>query len=256
MKINRAPSARVGKALLKGERNMGIEKKTAVITGATGELGRVMARRLAKAGANLVLSGSNAERLQSLASDLDLPAGRWHAAVADLTRAGSAQSVLDEALERFSRVDILLHLVGGWKGGKAVAQVPASDMAEMLKQHLWTTFYLAQVFIPHLVANGWGRIIVISSPNAGTPPANGLPYSVGKAAQETLMATLAEEIKGSGVTANVLRVRTIDVNHERENHPAPRIASWTTPEEIAEAVLYLCSDAAGVVNGARIPLFN
>ncbi len=67
---------------------------------------------------------------------------------------------------------------------------------------------------------------------------------MGKAAQETLMATLAEEIKGSGVTANVLRVRTIDVNHERENHPAPRIASWTTPEEIAEAVLYLCSDAA------------
>lgn len=235
---------------------MGLEKKTVVITGATGGLGRVVTRAMAGHGANLVLSGSSAEKLLALAGELGLPAGRWHAAVADLARAGSAQSVLDEALERFGRVDILLHFVGGWMGGKTVAEVSAADLTAMLQQHLWTTFYLAQAFAPHMVASGWGRIIVISSPNAATPPAKGLPYSVGKAAQEALIATLAEEIKGSGVTANALRVRTIDVKHEREAQPSPKNASWTTPEEIAEAILYLCSDAAGVVNGARIPLYN
>ena len=126
----------------------------------------------------------------------------------------------------------------------------------MIQQHLWTTFYLSQVFGPHLVARGWGRMIVVSSPFAAAPPANGAPYAIGKAAQEALMLTLAEEFKGTGVTANILRVRTIDSRHEREARPSSKTVSWTTPEEIASAVLYLCSDEAGIVNGARIPLYS
>jgi NAD(P)-dependent dehydrogenase (short-subunit alcohol dehydrogenase family) len=98
--------------------------------------------------------------------------------------------------------------------------------------------------------------VIISVPAAAAPNANGLPYSVGKAAEETLMLTLAEELRHTGVTANVLRVRTIDVEHQREHEPPPKNASWTTPEEIAAALLYLCSEEAGQVNGARIPLYG
>lgn len=235
---------------------MGLENRTAVITGATGGLGRVVTRRLAESGAQLVLSGSNDAKLDTLARELSLADRRWLPSAADLTEAGAAQRLLDAALAKFGRVDILLHFVGGWMGGKPVAQVSAADVSTMLQQHLWTTFYLAQAFCPHLAASGWGRIVVVSSPAAGAPPANGLPYSVGKSAQEALIATLAEELKGTGVTANVLRVRSIDVKHERDSQPSAKNAAWTTPEEIAEAVLYLCSDAAGVVNGARIPLYG
>jgi NAD(P)-dependent dehydrogenase (short-subunit alcohol dehydrogenase family) len=235
---------------------MGLKNRTAIITGATGGLGRVVTRRLAESGAQLVLSGSNTAKLDALASELSLADGCWLPVAADLTEAAAAQRLLDAALAKFGRVDILLHFVGGWMGGKPVTQVPAADVSTMLQQHLWTTFYLAQAFCPHLAANGWGRIVVVSSPSAGTPPANGLPYAVGKSAQEALIATLAEELKGTGVTANVLRVRAIDLKHERESQPSARNASWTTPEEIAEAVLYLCSDAAGVINGARIPLYG
>ena len=70
------------------------------------------------------------------------------------------------------------------------------------------------------------------------------------------MLTLAEELKHSGVTANVLRVKTIDVQHERQHQPSPKNASWTTPEEIAAAIIYLCSDEAQQVNGARLPLYG
>ncbi len=70
------------------------------------------------------------------------------------------------------------------------------------------------------------------------------------------MLTLAQELKSTGVTANVLRVRTIDVNHERLRDGTPRTAAWTTPEEIAGAILYLCSDEAGMVNAARLPLYG
>ena len=70
------------------------------------------------------------------------------------------------------------------------------------------------------------------------------------------MLTLAEELKNSGVTAKVLRVRSINVEHKGEREPSAKDASWTTPEEIVAALLYLCSDEANRVNGARIPLYG
>jgi 2-hydroxycyclohexanecarboxyl-CoA dehydrogenase len=126
----------------------------------------------------------------------------------------------------------------------------------MLDQHVWTTYHLAQAFIPPLLANNWGRIIVVSTPLASNPPANMAPYVVGKAAEEALVLTVAKEVARTGVTANVLQVRSIDAKHERDREPTPKNANWTTPEEITSAILYLCSNDAHVINGARIPLYG
>lgn len=235
---------------------MGIENKVTVIAGATGGLGRVVAREFSQRGAKLVLVGTNAERLEQLATELNLTPENSLNVVADLTQRGSAQKVLEAALGRFGRVDILFNFIGGWMAGKPVPQVTPEEVQNMLTQHFWTSFNLAQAFIPHMLSNGWGRYVIISTPGAGAPPANSLPYSVGKAAEETLMLTLAEELKHTGVTANVLRVRSIDTEHQREREPSPKNAAWTTPEEIAAVLLYLCSEQAGQVNGARLPLYG
>lgn len=235
---------------------MGLNEQVVVITGATGGLGRVVAHRLAVIGARLVLVSSSAEKLEALENELNLAEDRTLSIAVDLSQPQAAQSVLDAGAAQFGRADILVHLVGGWIGGKPVPEVPVEDVSTMLQQHLWTTFYLAQAFGPHMSANGWGRMIVVSSPSAGAPPAKGAPYAIGKSAQEALMLTLAEEYKGTGVTANVLRVRSIDVKHERDTQPSPKTAAWTTPEEIAATILYLCSDEAGIINGARIPLYG
>ncbi len=235
---------------------MGIDQRVAVITGATGGLGRVAAQQLAQRGMRLALAGSSEDKLAALGRELDLPQERWLDYAADLTQPASAPALLEAVTAKFGRADILLHFVGGWLGGKALPEVTSDEVASMLQQHLWSTFYLAQVFAPHMLVNGWGRLIVISSPNAGKPPAKGAPYTIGKAAQEALMLTLAEELKHTGVTANVLRVKTIDVQHERQRQPSPGNASWTTPEEILAAIIYLCSDAAQQVNGVRLPLYG
>jgi NAD(P)-dependent dehydrogenase (short-subunit alcohol dehydrogenase family) len=88
------------------------------------------------------------------------------------------------------------------------------------------------------------------------PAAKVSAYAVGKAAEEALLLTLAREVAGTGVTVNVLQVRVIDTAHERDSAPSAKNVAWTTPEEIAAAVRFLCSDAARVVNGARIPLYG
>ncbi len=235
---------------------MGLNERVVVITGATGRLGSVLAHRLAEIGARLVLVGTSAGKLEALERELNLAEGRALSIAVDLSQAEAAQSILDAAVASFGGADVLLHFIGGWIGGRPIAQVVSEDISSMLQQHMWSTFYLAQVFGPHMVARGWGRLIVISSPSVATIPAKTAPYTIGKSAQEVLVLTLAEELKGTGVTANVLRVRTIDVNHERDNQPSPKTASWTTPEEIGAAILYLCSEQASVVNGARLPLYG
>ena len=235
---------------------MGLENRVAAIMGAAGGLGRVVSRALAEQGARLALFGTNAERLNELARELRLPDDSVLTGALDLADPEAARRSAAAVLDQFGRVDILLHLVGGWAGGTPVADLAAHVVDDMLQQHLWTTLHVAQAFVAPLKANGWGRIIVVSSPSAANPPAKGAPYSIGKAAQEALILTLAEELKGTGVTANVLRVRAIDAQHERDRDRSPRTAAWTTPEEIAAAILYLCSDEARMVNGARIPLYG
>ncbi len=235
---------------------MGMENRVAVITGATGGLGLVVTSRLAENGARVALVGTSAEKLEAFESGLNLPPDRHLSIAVDLRQPDSAQKVMDMVLEKFGRADLLLHFVGGWIGGKPVAEVTIDDVEAMLQQHLWTTFHLAKAFGPLMVENGWGRILVVSSPNVATTPAKVAPYTIGKSAQEALVLTLAQEFKGTGVTANVLRVRSIDVRHERDRQPSPKTAGWTTPEEVAAAILYLCSDEARVVNGAQIPLYG
>ena len=235
---------------------MAIKDRVVVISGAAGGLGRVVAHTFAQAGARLALVGKNPGKLAELEQDLALSPDRILSYAVNLIQPGAAASLHEAVLAKFSQVDILLHFVGGWIGGKPLVQVTVEEVSSMLDQHVWTTFHLAQAFIPELLKNSWGRFIVISSPVVSNPPANSAPYTLGKSGEEALVLTLAEELKYSGVTANIIRVRTIDVQHERDTTPTPKNASWTTPEEIVAAIAYLCSEEAGAMNGARLSLYG
>ncbi len=195
-------------------------------------------------------------RLAEAGAALGIAADRWVAAVGDLRGPDGAAAVVAAATGRFGRVDVLLHLVGGWTGGSQLVDVEPAAMRGMLDQHLWTTFHITRAVVPGMVERGWGRIAAISSPFAGTPGAGMSAYGVAKAAEEVLLGALAREVAASGVTVNVLVVRTIDAEHKREREPGPRNAGSTTPEEIADVLLFLASDGAAAVNGARIPLFG
>ncbi|MBP1706164.1 MAG: 3-oxoacyl-[acyl-carrier protein] reductase [Chloroflexi bacterium] len=235
---------------------MDLRERVAVVTGAAGGLGRVLAADLGRGGARLGLVGAHLERLEAVAAELGLPAERTLTLAADLRDPDAAESAVAAVVERFGRLDILAHVVGGWTGGTSVLDTPRDKFAAMLDQHFWTTLNVTRAAVPRMTAGGWGRIVAVSSPLASSPTARMSAYAAGKAAQETLLVTLARELAGSGTTVNVLQVRTIDVKHERDGAPTERNASWTTPEEISAAFAWLLTDEAAVVNGARIPLFG
>ncbi len=231
--------------------NMIKKDRVAVITGATGNLGSVVAGALAGEGARLALLSTNEDKLEKLAGSLKLPEERVFTGAFDRTTGEGTKQAAAAVIEKYGKVDILVHVVGGWTGGKRVVDTTAEDVVGMLDQHLWTTFYLAQAFVPHLEANKWGRIVVVSTPFASKPPVELSAYVVGKAAQEALILSIAKESGGAGVTANILQVRSIATAGD-----AAKKASATGPDEITAAILYLCSDEAGMVNGARLPLYG
>jgi NAD(P)-dependent dehydrogenase (short-subunit alcohol dehydrogenase family) len=225
-----------------------------LITGATGPTGRAAAARFAADGARLALNGSDPDRLGALIASLSLDPAAAVAAPGDLTDAAAARAVVDAVLAQFGRVDVLLHLVGGWTGGTGVVDLDPVEVRWMLDQHLWTTLHVLQAVVPGMVERGFGRVIAVSSPFASTPGPRGASYAMAKSAEEVLVRTLAREHAGDGITANLLVVKTVDAGHEREAAPSKANSSWVTPEEVADTLAWLASPAAAAVNGARIPL--
>lgn len=217
-----------------------------VITGATGGLGNLTAKTFAERGDSLALLDHDQEKLDSLARDLNLPEKRLFTLIVDLRNGQAVRSAAEAVSAKFARVNALIHLVGGWVGGKTIAESPSEDFEFMLGQHAWTTFNLFKHFASHLAASGWGRVITVSIPFGVIPFGTRGAYAAAKSAQESLVQSLANELKDTGVTANIIHVRSIDVKGEGKG---------TTPAEIVSCMLYLFSDAASKINGAKIPLY-
>jgi NAD(P)-dependent dehydrogenase (short-subunit alcohol dehydrogenase family) len=226
-----------------------LKSKTIVITGATGVLGNLVTKTFAERGHNIALLDKDQTKLDSLILDLKLPNERLYAQTIDLLNGPAVHDSAEAVHSKFGSVHALIHLVGGWTGGKTIPESTAADFESMLNQHAWTTFHLLQSFVPHIAKSNWGRVIVVSMPVTVKPSAKMALYAAAKSAQESLVLTLAEEYKESGLTANVIHVKSIDTKNDA-------LREGTTPAEIVSAMKYLFSDEAGKVNGARMPVYS
>lgn len=235
---------------------MDLEGRVAIIAGVNSGVGKATARRFTQAGAKVVLVGRNLKRLKSTAEEVGLKNEDWVGVEADLTKEVGAQVVIKASLERFGRADILFNFVGGWLGGELISDTSAEKLETMIQNHIWSSFFLVKVFSKHFLQKNWGRVAIVSSPSAEETPGKAGPYSVSRAGEEALLMTLANEVKGTGVTSNVIRVRTIDDDHLREKEPSEKNRGWTLPEEIAEMLIFLCSEEGGRINGAIIPMYG
>lgn len=226
--------------------------RVVMVTGATGVLGTVVASRFAAEGDRLVLVGTDAGRLADAATDAALDDGRWIAAVGDLRDPEATRRIAAEATGAFGRIDVLVHLVGGYAAGTPVVEVDVDEVRSMLDQHLWSTFHVVQAVVPGMIERGFGRVLALIPPSVERSAPKALGYAVGKAAEDALVRTLAREVGGTGVTANLVVVRKIDEAREREVAPSAKNQGFATPEEIASVLVYLASPAAAAINGQRI----
>ncbi len=230
------------------------DRLAVLVTGATGPAGRAVAARFLRDGHRVAVNGSDPGRLAALLEVLEAGPGDAVAVAGDLRDAQVADDVVARATGAMGRIDVLAHLVGGWAGGTAVVDLDHDEVRRMLDQHLWTTLNVVQAALPGMRERGFGRLVAVSSPLAAEPGPRGASYALAKSAEEILFRSMAREMAAGGIRANLLVVRTLDDERSRAAQPDAKTASWTTPEEVAEAIAWLASPAADALNGTRIPL--
>lgn len=219
-----------------------------LITGATGGLGEIVTRQFVDGGAHVV------------AVDLDWShppeSQRVVPLKLDLTDPEQCRRAVNMTLERYRRIDMLVHLVGGYAGGMTIAATADDVWKGMLDINLHSTFNLCREVLPHLLAQQRGRIIAIGS-KAGIDAAPRCgAYHVSKAAMHALIRVMALECRGSGVTVNAVLPSTIDTPGNRAAMPDADHLKWVKPHSIAQLILYLASEAAHEINGALIPIYG
>ncbi len=221
------------------------------MAGAGGLLGPAVVRRLAPTGARLCLCGRDVSSLDVLAEEVG---GEIETEAVDLLDEAATRAWADGISARNGRVDGLLHLVGGWRGGKPIEEAPLADWDVLHDLLIRTLQHATQAFAPLLLASGRGRFVLISAGQAQAPTSPNAAYAAAKAAAETWTLALAERFRGSGSTANIVVVGSIVTPEMREESPDKDFSKATPADQIAEALAYLCSGASASMNGQRLTL--
>jgi NAD(P)-dependent dehydrogenase (short-subunit alcohol dehydrogenase family) len=233
-----------------------LDGRVIAIAGAAGGLGPVVCRRLADAGASLGCTDVAQERLDQLGSDLGLGDDRIDARVVDLLEESAAGDWRTALEDRFGRVDALVHLVGGWRGGDPLSETPLSDYEWLHDLLVRTVQHSSRAFHDALRDSEHGRFVLVSSSQAQAPSATNASYAAAKAAAEAWTLALADSFREaeSAATANVVVVNAILTPQMRADNPDKPFRTFTSAEDIAEAIAFVCSDSAAKMNGKRLPL--
>jgi 3-oxoacyl-[acyl-carrier protein] reductase len=235
-----------------------LKDKTALITGASGGIGKAIAQGLYAQGANVALTGRNKEALESLAKELG-DASRVHVIVGDLSSAEAAEKIITDAEAAMGQVDILINNAGLTRDTLSMRMTDEA-WQNVIDVNLTAAFRLSRAAMKGMMKRRFGRIISISSIVGTTGNPGQANYCASKAGLIGMTKAMAQEVGSRGITLNcvapgfIATAMTDALNDDQKNTinakiPAQRMG---TPEEIASAVVYLASNEAGYVTGQTI----
>ena len=167
-------------------------------------------------------------------------------------RCGVGKEAIDAVVAHFGRLDVLINIAGGF-AFETVADGDPKTWQRMYALNVLTALNASRSAIPHLVASGAGRIVNVGAMGALQAGAGMGAYAASKAGVHRLTEAFAAEWKGR-ITVNAVLPSTIDTAANRASMPKADFAKWVTPQELANVILFLASDAASAVTGALLPV--
>jgi NAD(P)-dependent dehydrogenase (short-subunit alcohol dehydrogenase family) len=174
----------------------------------------------------------------------------------DVTDHDSVGRSLQTVEAELGPVEVLVHLVGAWKGGEPVHEHSLATWDRMLDLNLRSALICSRAVLPSMIERDWGRIVFVSSRTARQDRAGQAAYAVAKAGVAVLAETIAEEAVGTGVTANVIAPSTLDTPANRRSMPGTDPGKWVSPQDIAASIAFLSSDEAGALRGTWLPAYG
>jgi NAD(P)-dependent dehydrogenase (short-subunit alcohol dehydrogenase family) len=224
-----------------------MKDKVVFITGANGGLGSSVTRTFLQQGARVI--GSS---LRITAADFPQP--NFEAMAIDFNKLDEIKRGVAKIVEHYGRLDVLVHVLGGFAGGPSVAETTDAMWQQMQDINLTSAFHVFRQCIPHLRKSKAGRLIAIGSLTAAQPHANLGAYVTFKAALAMLVQTVALENADAGMTANVILPGTMDTPTNRKAMPDADFSKWAKTDEVAELVLSLADEQARRLTGLAIPI--
>lgn len=241
---------------------MRFEGKVVFITGGYRGLGRALTEAFLAEGASVAVNGRNKEKIAAFEEEFK---GRpAFALTADISDYGEMEAALQKSVERWGRIDVLVHNAGIVNPLSPSEKMKKEDFDRVIDTNLKGSFYVLQLFGKQMLQQGYGRIINISSQVALYGEKGFLPYAISKAALNVMTTNLAYEWSGRGVTICALAPGFIRggmneglikkqqfVDHLSNRTPLKRMGSV---EEFVATVLFLASDAAQYINGTTVSM--
>lgn len=233
-----------------------MQENVAVVTGGTGGLGRALIPYLIRRDFKVAVTYLIPEEARRLEDELGLDEDRLMLRRCDCTDADAIESLMKEVAETFGGPNVVAALVGGWAGGRDLAETNNVRFDRMIDLNLRSTFLTLRAAIPHMREADWGRLLAVGSRAANDNPAGQAAFNAAKAAVASLVLSLATELDDTNLTANVLVPAVIDTSATRAALPYADYMHWPKPSDIAAVLDFLLSPASEVINGAEIPVYG
>jgi NAD(P)-dependent dehydrogenase (short-subunit alcohol dehydrogenase family) len=243
--------------------NEGLAGRTAIVTGAGRNLGRAIALALGDAGANVVVNArSNSAEAEAVAAEVNAGNGRAIAAVGDVGDAAFDERMVQQAIDRFGVVDVLVNNAGVRKR-RPILEITPEDWDETIRSNLSSMFYLTRLVLPGMIERRWGRIINIGGPDGQSGSIFRAHNVTCKAGLIGLAKAITAEVAHLGVTANVVVPGVMDTTRDLADYPhwppsqetlstLVPAARLGTPDELAYACRFLASNAASYISGQTL----
>jgi len=232
------------------------KNRVALIAGGTGALGRAVSAAFAREGARVTVTYRRQSEFEEFLSQSKLNANDVKGLMVDATDAAEVARATESILANGGALDILVNTIGGYHGGKRIWEEDLSSYDQMMSLNLKAGFVLARAVLPAMIRQNLGWIVnVASRAGYGKSPGAAL-YSASKAGALALFDSLAEEVKPYPISVNSVVPSIFDTPANRQAIPAADYASWPKPEEIADVILFLCSQQARIIHGAAIPVYG
>lgn len=221
---------------------LNLADRVVLITGGTGALGRSVTRRFLREDSTVITTYLETEEFETVKQQFGDPDNLIGYKV-DVTSEEQVDGLVDKVVENHGRIDVLLNLVGGWKGGKELHKVSEETWDSMFSLNLKSAFLVSRAVLPHMRANRFGRIISVGAKTGHDLPAEGGPYAIAKHGIESLTTILAKENEDYDITANCVLPSVIDTPANREMMGADNTDKWVQPEDVADKMVAIVMTA-------------
>lgn len=231
-----------------------LSAKVVIVTGSVGRLGAVTARTLRERGARTVLADRSEDRLSEAHPSLVDSPDHLLVGGVDLSEEASVARLVERARARFGRIDGLAHTVGSFSGPRGLAQEDPATWDRLLVANLRTALNACRAVAPEMARNRSGSVVTVAARAAQRGRAGLAAYCAAKSAVVRLTESLAAELGPAGARANCVLPGTLDTAEARSASTGADPGDWVLPEDVANVIAFLISDAARALNGTSLPL--